>query len=265
MLIWSVNVPDFLTRAGIDTIERVISCSINPESDGLREVVRNCQIHKHTNTCYKDRNNGSCRFGFPRPISETTICLGPDETLANNGRFCLLKRTSEEVMINNYNPMILRIWQGNMDVQPCGSVTAVAYYVAKYASKCEPHDTGDVVKETILKTKRSGVTVWNQLFSVSMAILSQRLVSAPECAYRLCHLPLKMSSRKAVFVNNCKPEHRFRILRFEGDEKSVFNNIFDRYIQRPDDLEDLSVAEFAVRYETVSGTAWTEEDGDVEL
>lgn len=113
--------------------------------------------------------------------------------------------------------------------------------------------------------KRQGGDVSKQLFSVSMAILNQRLVSAPEFAYRLCHLPLKMSSRKCVFVNSCKREERFRLLRFEGDETTIYNNIFDRYVLRPDDLEDLSPAEFAVRYETVSNKAWLEDDGDAEL
>lgn len=135
----------------------------------------------------------------------------------------------------------------------------------KYVSKCEPHDTGDDIKEAIMKAKRSGGSTWSQLFAVSMAILSQRLASAAECAYRLCHLPLKMSSCKAVFVKSCKPEQRYRILRFEEEETSIFNNIFDRYVQRPDILESLSLVEFAVRYETVSGTAWTKEEGDVEL
>ncbi|KAH9634415.1 hypothetical protein HF086_000241 [Spodoptera exigua] len=113
--------------------------------------------------------------------------------------------TPEESMVNNYNAVLLGIWKGNIDVQPCRSVTAVAYYVAKYASKCEPHDTGDVIREAISKAKRQGGDVWKQLFSVSMAILNQRL------------------------------------------------------------LEDLSLAEFAVRYETVSSTIWSEDDGGAEL
>lgn len=107
----------------------------------------------------------------------------------------------------------------------CSRAVTVAYYVAKYASKCEPHDTGEVVRETVAKAKRQGGSVWKQLFAVSMATLSQRLVSAPECAYRLCHLPLKMSSRKTVFINSCKPNERFRLLRFDSDDTSVYSNI----------------------------------------
>lgn len=168
-------------------------------------------------------------------------------------------------MVNNYNPFILGLWKGNIDIQPCGNITAVAYYVAKYASKCEPHDTGDVIRGAILNAKRAGGDVWKQLFSVSMTILSLRLVSAPECAYRLCHLPLKMSSRKTVFVNSCRPEERFKLLRFDSDETSIYNNIFDRYVLRPNELENLSLAEFAVRFETVSNTTWSEDNGDAEL
>lgn len=74
-----------------------------------------------------------------------------------------------------------------------------------------------------------------------------------------------MSSRKTVFVNSCKLQERFRILRLEGDENSVYNNIFDRYAERPERLEHLSLTEFAVRYERVSGAVWNEDDGDAEL
>ncbi|CAH2107698.1 unnamed protein product [Euphydryas editha] len=265
MLVWCSNIPEFSTPEGIAVIERVVSCSLNPNDSTLRKLVEDLQIHKHTATCKKNRKDDGCRFDFPRPASDSTVCLGPDEALANNGRFCLLKRTSNETMVNNYNAVLLGLWKGNIDVQPCGSVTSVAYYVAKYASKCEPRDTGDVIRDAISNAKRQGGDVWKQLFSVSMTILNQRLVSAPECAYRLCHLPLKMSSRKTVFLNSCRPEERFRLLRFDSDETSIYNNIFDRYVLRPNDLENLSLAEFAVRFETVSNTTWSEDNGDAEL
>ncbi|KAG7299154.1 hypothetical protein JYU34_017689 [Plutella xylostella] len=262
MLLWCNTVPDFDSPEGLRIIDQVVSCSLNGDNT---ELVKRLQIHKHSTTCYKDRNTGVCRFGFPRPTSDTTTCLEPDDALRNNGRFCILQRNADEVMVNNYNTVLLKIWGANMDIQPCGNVTAVAYYIAKYASKCEPSDCGDVVREAVQKAKRQSNDVWKQLFSVSMAILGQRLVSAPEAAYRLCHLPLKMCSRKTVFVNSCRPEQRYRLLRFGEDETSIFNNIFDRYQQRPNELEEVSLAEFSVRYETVSSTVWTDDDGDIEL
>ncbi|KAF9405783.1 hypothetical protein HW555_013617 [Spodoptera exigua] len=110
--------------------------------------------HRHSATCYKDPNNHSCRFGFPRPISNESKCLESDKTLANQGR------SESEVMIYNYNLVLLELWQANMDIQPCGNVTAVAYYIAKYASKCEPNDCGDVVREVVQKAKRHSNDVW---------------------------------------------------------------------------------------------------------
>lgn len=262
MLLWCNGIPDFNSEEGIGVINNVISCSLRGDN---HELVKRLQVHRHSDTCYKDRSTKTCRFGFPRPVSDKTECLGPDETIANNGRFCILERTIDEIMVNNYNPVLLQIWEANMDIQPCGSVTAVAYYIAKYASKCEPTECGDVIKEAVTNAKRNSNDLWRQLFSVSMAILKRRLVSAPEAAYRLCHLPLKMCSRKTVFVNSCRPEDRYRLLRFENDDTSVFNNIFDKYEERPDELEGISLAEFAVRYESIGGVLWSEDEGDIEL
>ncbi|CAH2101197.1 unnamed protein product [Euphydryas editha] len=229
----------------------------------LGDLVTRLLTHRHSATCYKDRDNRSCRLGFPRHISDETKCLGLDETLGNQGRFCVLKRNESEVIINNYNSLLLELWQANMDVQPCGNVTAVVYYIAKYASKCEPSDCGDVLREAVQKTKRHTNDVWKQLFTVSMAILNQRLVSAPEATYRLCHLPLKFCTRKALFVNSCMPNQRYRLLRFDSDETTVFNNIFYRYQLGPDSLEELSITEFAVPYENVSSsTCIDDDDGD---
>ncbi|KAL4718106.1 hypothetical protein ACJJTC_002398 [Scirpophaga incertulas] len=56
----------------------------------------------------------------------------------------------------------------------------------------------------------------------------------------------------------------YRILRFDSDEGQKYQNIFDRYTQRPTNLENLSLAEFAVNYEHTSRAANNEEDGDLE-
>jgi len=91
MLVWCENVPDFATRQGMEVIDKVVSCSLDSDDAVLRHIVESIQMHKHTTTCYKDRDNCICRFGIPRPVSDQTVYLGPDETLANNGRFCILK------------------------------------------------------------------------------------------------------------------------------------------------------------------------------
>lgn len=63
-----------------------------------------------------------------------------------------------------------------MDIQSCGYITAVDNYIAKYASKSELSDCGDVVREAVQKGKRHKNDVWKQLFPVYIAIHSQRFI-----------------------------------------------------------------------------------------
>ncbi|GBP41024.1 hypothetical protein EVAR_82984_1 [Eumeta japonica] len=96
-----------------------------------------------------------------------------------------------------------------------------------------------------------------------MAILNHRRVPACECVYRLCYLKLRNSSRKVVFVNTCRPHELYRILRYDSDHGQTYQNIFDKYHQRPSSLEHLSLAEFTVNYEHVTRPT-DNEDGDAE-
>lgn len=262
MLCWIENAPNFDTREGRSLINEIVSCSLSNEDDELNEIVKRVQIHSHSSTCYKNRQDHHCRFNFPRPVSDQTVLLGPDETLQNNGRFCILRRNSDEQYINNYNAQILKLWKGNMNIQPCGNVTAVSYYIAKYTSK--PQDVGQAVKDAVNKVRACHGDIGRQLFAVSMALLNHRRVSACECAYRLCHLKLRDSSRKVIFVNTCRPHERYRILRYDSNEGQTYQNIFDRYIQRPTNRENFSLAEFAINYEPTSRAVNDEEDGDLE-
>lgn len=78
MLLWCEGVPDFSTAEGMAIIENVVSCSLNPDDPMLSSLVENVQIHKHSTTCYKNRNDSCCRFGFPKAPADNTMCLGPD-------------------------------------------------------------------------------------------------------------------------------------------------------------------------------------------
>lgn len=265
MLCWNSGIPSFESSAGVAVIDKVVSSASNPTNNELAEIVRRVQIHKHSSTCYKNRTHNVCRFSFPRQASDCTKILDADGIIANKGRFCILKRHSGDAFVNNYNPAILKLWGGNMDIQPCGNVIAVAYNIAKYASNHEPQDVGQAVREVLTRVWRYGGDVGRQLFAVSMTLLRFRQVSAPECAFRLRHLKLRDGSRKVVFVNTCRPEERYRMLRCDGNGGQVHTNIFDRYIARPDSLEEISLAEFSVTYEHMSGDQDADAQGDHEV
>ena len=107
----------------------------------------------------------------------------------------------------------------------------------------------------------ANASIHKKLSKVGNTMLSHRELSAQEAAYRLCHLPLKDSTRKVVFVNTVRPEKRTRLLKSRaellelGDEDTaIFQpGLFDRYAARPKgkDFEEMTLAHFSVWYDVV--------------
>ena len=84
-----------------------------------------------------------CRFGFPRPERDS-FCLCSVESVAgrkalkSNSRLYNLPCTAKERMINDYNPAVLLVWEGNMDIQYIGEKSAIPnWYITKYTTKAE--------------------------------------------------------------------------------------------------------------------------------
>ncbi|GBP12652.1 hypothetical protein EVAR_10302_1 [Eumeta japonica] len=258
MLVWIENHPSFDTLEGIEVLDEVITCRLPDENDELYDLVKNCQKHAHRPTCRKQDRNILCRFAFPRPPSTETriVAQSSAEFLRNNGRICVLKRRKEDEMINNYNRTLLKFWGANMDIQPCGSNDSIAYYVAKYISKNEPTVLDRSIIEAIQQVRQEEDDISRRMFKISMKILNERQVSAVECAFRLCGLRLRESSRKTQMINTRLPEQRYRVIRFDNDDNAdgFCNNIIDRYTKRPRsneefDFDNMCLLEFAMLFE----------------
>ena len=59
-----------------------------------------------------------------------------------------MPRSSAEVRINNYNPLLLLLWKANMDIQYIAECSlALAYYVTSYVTKAEKSHIQDVWNE----------------------------------------------------------------------------------------------------------------------
>ncbi|KAG5680197.1 hypothetical protein PVAND_009722 [Polypedilum vanderplanki] len=258
LVVWIENAPSFETPKGIALIDKVVSCHYPSEQEDpeLHNHVKKNQRHQHTHTCHKN-NSQNCRFAFPRQPCQQTRIVPPssDEFIRNGGRFCTLKRNSNETYINNYNREILELWNANMDIQPCGNNEAIAFYIAKYVAKSEPTDLTGSIAAAIRKIRLEESNISRKLFKICMRILKEREVSAAECAYRLCHLPLRGSSRTTLFLNTRKPEQRYYVLKFQGNQAvGMCSNIFERYEKRPRehpdfDFPNMCLLEFAMRFE----------------
>lgn len=183
LVVWIENAPSFEMPEGVELINKVVSCCLPSEEDDpqLRKLVKRNQIHRHTHICYKN-NSETCRFAFPRQSCQQTrvVSSTSDEFIRNGGRFCTLKRSSSEKFVNNYNQEILEFWDGNMDIQPCGSNEAIAHYIAKYISKTEPTDVNESVAQVIHEIRSEETDIAPNIFKSCMRILKERQVSASE-------------------------------------------------------------------------------------
>ncbi|KAJ3804007.1 hypothetical protein F5876DRAFT_91882 [Lentinula aff. lateritia] len=132
---------DFCTRL-IQFLDKTIANSVpHPPQDSIRQkdlhnLVRKCQVHTHTGTCYKyckhDSQPKECRFGLEasnvEPISYFNLTMG-ELTLK-----CL------DGLVNNFNEYIIHAIHCNMDIKFIGSgasAKAVLYYITNYITKSQ--------------------------------------------------------------------------------------------------------------------------------
>jgi len=257
MLVWIEKLPEFNTIEGVQIIENCISCCSNTENLTLNELIKNCQTHKCKNTCFK-KNKDNCRFNYPMKVSSETRILLDSEIHKNNNKFVIMKRNNDEKNINNYNPTILGMWGANMDIQPIGTVFGIAFYVAKYVSKEEPIFIQKQIHDALKQIKNSNNNDFvHKIRNVSNIIIKNRERSAQEAAYVICSLPLRDSSRATVFVNTKPALNRTRLVRKESllneefDESDFCSDIFDKYTNRPIQLENLCLHHFASYWKVV--------------
>ena len=131
---WIKDAPSAATVEGKRSMPAFIDKHIStqlPENDGnLRQLVEQLQCHKHTSTCYK-KTKQKCRFDFPyMPCCETRLKTDADG--GSPSRFYFTKRGPNDQWINAYNPQILKLWKGNMDIQMVGSHLGAAMYVCTH-------------------------------------------------------------------------------------------------------------------------------------
>jgi len=170
------------------------------------------------------------------------------------GRSYVIKRKVNEKSVNNYNPTILKAWQANMDIQPVLDTYACIMYIVFYVTKGE-RQMGELLRAA--KKDFANLDIKVQLKKVGSVFLTHREVSAQEAAYRLLGLPLVVCNVKRIFVASDFPKDRIRLLKpltflqeLDSNSTDVYvKGLPERYASRPDDLEKLCYADFAVQFD----------------
>ena len=91
-----------------------------------------------------------------------------------------------------------------MVIQLIGSVYSTASYICSLMCKGDSEEVKKAIGDALNNLPPNG-SIHKKLSKVGNIMLSHRELSAQEAAFRLCHLTLKDSTRKVVFVNTGRP------------------------------------------------------------
>ncbi len=170
----------------------------------------------------------------------------------------VLKRSTNDCWVNNYNKDLLRMYNANMDIQYIDNPYQCIMYIVNYISKAET-ELGEFLKEASKEAREGNKTVAQEMRSVSQAYFESREVSAQEAVYRACSLPMKDFSREVVFIPTSENSTRMslplqqlkRKAKEDSDDENIWmTNIVDRYLARPDGrpFQNMCLATFASEY-----------------
>ncbi|XP_055081793.1 uncharacterized protein LOC129456714 [Periophthalmus magnuspinnatus] len=170
----------------------------------------------------------------------------------------VLQRDVNEIWINPYNPLLLKCWNANMDIQYVVDVYACIVYIISYMSKSE-REMGLLLKQTHQEaTKQGNADAKEAMKKIGQAYLHNRDVSAQEAVYRISQMHLKECSRKVVFIPTgdtiFKLTKPLNELKKSGNNDIWMTGFVDRYKNRPqnDTFDDMCIATFASEYRVLS-------------
>lgn len=161
-------------------------------------------------------------------------------------------------MVNPFNPVILRHWKANMDIQMIGGPYGIACYICSYICKAEPDNLKNALAELVssFRLQQQPKPLKDRMFSIGMCVLKQRTVSAQEAAYGLSDLDFIYTSRETVYLSALPPYKQFKRLRpqeeidlMEPNSTNIFySNIIDDYHERPYCLENVCLFRYTQWY-----------------
>ena len=179
--------------------------------------------------------------------------------VSRRGRNVVLQRNPCDVFTNGCNYKILQLWGGNVDFQFVLDEYSTIMYVCGYMMKSEKA-MGEILKGVAKECHTEPIAT--QMKKLGKAFVGKRVVGAQESAMRILSMWLIKKSRKVIFVNASTksdrvslPKSKKIIDQMEADDEDIYTtSIHDRYAARPDDLENMCLARFAVTYDTLYGS-----------
>ena len=246
-------------------IEKRITCRIpdKDESPELHRLVTRYQLHKCSAYCRRRRKVGpgtfitTCKFGFPRPESETIELLDATVALKSRKKIYNLPRSENEIRVNDYNPLMLLLWKANCDIQfVAESSLALAHYVTGYVTKAEKSNMQGIFEEM-----REDQKLYSKLFKFGIRCLRNRECGLCEASDILLGDHLCEKSVTVKWVDVSLPHKRSHRLKKHADLQNIHKkdpeseDIFEdslletHYPKRPINLENVCLYDFVANYD----------------
>lgn len=131
-------------------------------------------------------------------IDKLSLCMD-DYILAIRSRFppdtikIFLKRGIAEIRVNNYNEILMKCWEANMDIQYIVDPYSCAAYVVSYMSKGQ-RGMSVLLQQACKAAQNNGSDIQQQVRKVGNVFLSHVELGAQEAAYILLQMPLRKAS-----------------------------------------------------------------------
>jgi len=218
----------------------------------LHRLATSYQMHKCSAYCKKKCKCSTgtfvtrCRFGFPCQACERAKFITVSDSLKSRKRIYQLPRGDMEVKVNDYYPLLLMLWQANIDIQYVAeSSLALAHYVSGYVTKAESN------MQEIWQEVSENKCVYSRLWSFGARSLHFRECGLYEASGLLLGDHLNKKSDNVKWVDVSMPHKRscrlidhkalLEIAKQDPDPEEIFeDNLLDTYYpQRSARLEDV--------------------------
>ena len=188
-------------------------------------------------------------------VSERQYILAIQSSLKSPTIF--LKRSPNELRINNYNRKCLRAWRANMDIQYVLDVYACAMYIVSYISKAQK-GMSELLRKAVEEAKEGNTNIKQQVRDIGNKFLNSVEISAQEAVYVVLQLPMTKASRSVVFINTSPPAERVELLKplceienlSDDCEEIQSGGLLKRYIERPERMSNITLADWAAWYDS---------------
>ncbi|THW24300.1 hypothetical protein D6D23_05260 [Aureobasidium pullulans] len=159
--------------------------------------------------------------------------------LGRNGRLVVYKPRRNDLMLNQFNRVVIMSWRANTDLQPMTDSTHAIDYVSKDATTSN-HYSGSELTGVLNSNDRRVILA----SSIVRHVTDQKEYHGQEICHQILGHPL-VESTKGLVIIGCRPA---------AEQSEVRGKtLLERYLERHTRHETMTLHDFATRYDYKNG------------